>query len=777
MNKQQGQIQLARLAVALFLGWWGLALVLVDRVFAQILPDNTLGNEQSLVTPLNSQLEQIAGGATRGSALFHSFLEFNINEGKAVYFVNPVAIETIFSRVTGNNPSQILGTLGVLGEADLYLINPNGIVFGPDAELDIKGSFVASTANSLVLPDGNHFSATNPQTPPLLDIDVDVAIGLVFEGGPPADIVSAGSFAVGADLQLVAGNLDLEGELVAGENLVLLAEDTVKIRDGEVEPFSAVAGSNFWVQGNQGIDILALNHPQAAFQSGGNLIMVSDGIISGDARFISGGNFLLLNLAGEPGEFVSYYDPIISSVGDVVLGNYTGVALKVESMGSIQTGDITITGPDTMLAHGSDPDIDILKSSPALILRAGLDRLIHQPNVPQSAGQKSSPGSITVGNIDTTGESTINFPDFSDISRLKLNNNTQQTGNLLRLTPNQSYSTGSTFLKVPYSIDENTSFQTKFQFRLTGANGSMPADGFVFMLQNDPDGSNAVGDNGGALGYGFNQNSGNHPNTKISPSLAIEFDIYNNSEYLDNSDNHVALLQDGSQNHNNGLSLETPNFDLDSTAPRTAWIEYDGQKNELNVFVADNSNKPSQPLISEQIDLVNVVGSQAFVGFSAATGGSVSNHDIENWQFSLIEQGASGVGGTAILSAAGDITSHSIVTKGGDIEITSGGSVDTTAGMVSSFSTTNGGKINITAENNIFLGNMTSSGDISGGDINITSKTGGIFIDGKNNSEGNIIRSDTFGSSSGGNITIQGRTLSLNNGGRIVTGSQNPNSG
>jgi hypothetical protein len=78
-------------------------------------------------------------------------------------------------------------------------------------------------------------------------------------------------------------------------------------------PFLAKAGGNLYIQGDQNIDILALNHPETPFQSGGDLSLVSDGIISGDAHYDSGGKFSILNLSGSPGNFVSLYDPIITA--------------------------------------------------------------------------------------------------------------------------------------------------------------------------------------------------------------------------------------------------------------------------------------------------------------------------------------------------------------------------------------------------------------------------------------------------------------------------------
>ncbi len=106
----------------------GGALICANCAIAQIAPDTTLGNENSTVTSTGS-IDQIDGGAARGANLFHSFEEFNVDEGRAAVFTNPSGIENILTRVTGANPSNILGTLGVAGgNANLFLINPNGII-------------------------------------------------------------------------------------------------------------------------------------------------------------------------------------------------------------------------------------------------------------------------------------------------------------------------------------------------------------------------------------------------------------------------------------------------------------------------------------------------------------------------------------------------------------------------------------------------------------------------------------------------------------------------
>ncbi|XZF61623.1 MAG: CHAT domain-containing protein [Gloeotrichia echinulata DVL01] len=222
------------------------------------------------------------------------------------------------------------------------------------------------------------------------------------------DVVAKGVTANTATLS-AANNLTLsESQLVTTGDLNLLAGNTVKVRDSVANPFLAQAGGNLYIQGNQSIDILALNHPQTPFISGGNLTLVSDGNVSGDAHFYSGGQFAIKNLAGGAGNFVSLFDPIIRANGDVSFGNYTGAALKVEATGSIKGGNIDINSPDTSGSiPSSDPDFTALTTTGAVILRAGLSS-VTPVNFPSSAGGTSftnptsslqPTGSIQVGSI------------------------------------------------------------------------------------------------------------------------------------------------------------------------------------------------------------------------------------------------------------------------------------------------------------------------------------------------------------------------------------------
>jgi len=201
------------LAISLVMGN---ALNLKNCALSQSLPvaDRTLSSESSVVTTNlgdGSPTHQIDGGVIRGTNLFHSFQEFNVSEGERVYFSNPTGIANIISRVTGGSRTEILGTIGILGNANLLLINPNGIIFGANARLALNGSFLASTANSLNFDDGNQFVATDSQTSPLLT--VGVPIGLQFGQNTGAINVQNSFIAVkpGRTLGLIGSEVTLEG--------------------------------------------------------------------------------------------------------------------------------------------------------------------------------------------------------------------------------------------------------------------------------------------------------------------------------------------------------------------------------------------------------------------------------------------------------------------------------------------------------------------------------------------------------------------------------------
>ena len=352
-------------------------------VKAQITPDNTLGSENSMVTPdaivRGDLADLIEGGAERGGNLFHSFLEFNVDEGQRVYFTNPEGVKSILSRVTGGDLSNIFGVLGVDGAADLFLLNPNGIVFGENAALDIAGSFHATTADAIELGD-EVFSATEPEQSRLLTVSPSV----LFENylsTASGDIENRGQIVAEENLTLAANRLDLQGQIAAGGDLTLLATDEVQIRDTAEIPFVTFAGRNLLVQGNERVDIVALNHPDSGLYSYGDMVLRSANPVGGDAHYWSGGSFQIEQSNGNLGDLYSPHDPIIRSLGDVSFGSYFGASLHILAGGSVTIpGIVLISGPDEtdfvaekiFLSNGEDilVDGDI---HPTLDIRAGVE--------------------------------------------------------------------------------------------------------------------------------------------------------------------------------------------------------------------------------------------------------------------------------------------------------------------------------------------------------------------------------------------------------------------
>jgi filamentous hemagglutinin family protein len=209
---------------------------------AQVVLENAVGNEieQTKINGVDAELI-VGGGARRESNLFYSFRQFNVPDSKGVYFANPAGVNNIIGLVVGGKISNIEGKLGVYaeagvpGNANLFLINPSGIIFEKNSSLDLKGSFVATTANGVQFGNQGIFDATTSSNPPFLTVNPS---GLIFSRESIASIVNKSQVSVGTrrepdpSLSIAKQTVRLSGlKVPEGKTLMLLGGD-VQLNNG-----------------------------------------------------------------------------------------------------------------------------------------------------------------------------------------------------------------------------------------------------------------------------------------------------------------------------------------------------------------------------------------------------------------------------------------------------------------------------------------------------------------------------------------------------------------
>ncbi len=312
-------------------------------VSAQIVPDATLPN-QTTVTPTGN-ISVIEGGTAVGGNLFHSFREFSVGTGSEVFFNNSVDIGNIISRVTGGKLSNIDGLIRANGAANLFLINPSGMIFGPNASLTIGGSFFGSTASGIRLADGSVFSATNPQAPPLLTVNVPIGLQV---GSNPVDItVQQSRLQVSPKntLALFGGNVNIEGGNLSAPGGQVVLGGLAAAGELGIVGFApsfpeGVARGNISIGNGAILDVMG---------SGGGGISLFAGNVE-----LSGGSQVLGGIAAESEQVLAAAGDIsVSATGRVTLAEKSAIANIVESGGAGNGGNIAVTSEALVLASGS----------------------------------------------------------------------------------------------------------------------------------------------------------------------------------------------------------------------------------------------------------------------------------------------------------------------------------------------------------------------------------------------------------------------------------------
>ena len=765
----------------------------------------------------------ITGGSLSndGANLFHSFTQFNLDANQIANFLSNPNIQNILGRVTGGNPSIINGLIQVTGgNSNLFLMNPSGIVFGAGASLNVPAAFTATTANGIDFGN-NWFNATGINNYSAL---VGTPSAFAFTMNQPGSIINAGNLTVpqGQNLTLLGGTVVSTGQLnapggqvtvasVSGESLVrlslpghllsleiqplaninagaqglaslpqnfsvlslpqlltggggdsatairvngngqvvlrgsgigvehgdvvakdltahtaalsaehnltlvesqlsttgdlnLLARDTVQVRDSVTNRFIAQAGGQVYLQGNQRVDIFALNHPASGFFSGRDMVLRSANTVGGDAHYFSIGNFRIEQLDGSAGNLFSPYDPIILSSGNVTLGNYTGGSLHILAGGSVTLSDVTIEGT-APVAQTINPGNNALFNATRTF--ANLASFNLSDGTPVTINGSTTPTLDVRAGVNWAALGGVPTPDSRVI------------GNI---------APQPTFSAAPLSAD----------ITITG------------NIQN----------NGGDV-FLTNQYS---PNTSL-PGGAIQVGEINTSVFDAANAGSVTI------DSRSGITITGTVNSVTGPDP--------------------NSNPGDVTLIARNDITTDIIDSYVGNG-GIGNGGNISltstagSIDTSAGRLDA-GTGGSGNGGAIALSAAGNITTGSIFSRsdgigtGGAISLTSGGGdIDTSAGTLDTTSAVNGGAIALSAAGNITTDNITSTGQVSSGVINLTSSDGSIdttagSLDSSSRGNGGAITlratdnmttgnldSSSTGAGNGGNITFSSTQGAIN---------------
>ncbi|MCW5313204.1 filamentous hemagglutinin N-terminal domain-containing protein [Nostoc sp. KVJ3] len=427
-------------------------------VFAQskIIPDNSLGTESSVVVSFDSfglPIDVINRGAIRQTNLFHSFQEFNVGQGRDVYFVNPSNnIQNILARVTGQNRSDIFGILGISNAAgvtsnpNLFLINPNGIVFGKNASLYVPASFVATTANGIQFRNQGVFSATNPEALPLLTINPSAL--LFNQINKNAAIQNNGSLIVplARSLALVGGSINLDGGMLFapdgkidlgglaeagtvalglnGNNLNLKFPENVTLADvsltNQASLYVQGAGSGNIAINARNLEILGGSILAAGIGAGlekpetlaGDITLNATGDIKVAGYRSAIGNFVLPGAKGNGGNITidsgsfSLQDGALLSASIFGIGNAGNVTVRAKNAVSLANAAIFSTVAEGSMGNGGNIDISAasLSLTDGALLSASIFGIGNVGNVTVRAKNAVSLASAAIfNNVETKG--------------------------------------------------------------------------------------------------------------------------------------------------------------------------------------------------------------------------------------------------------------------------------------------------------------------------------------------------------------------------------------
>ncbi len=749
------------------------------------IADNTLGTQ---VAGTNNNFA-ITGGLNRGQNLFHSFQDFSVPKNGIVTFINSVGNQSIITRVTGNLGSDINGTINTQG-ANFLLINPNGIVFGPNTQLNVGRVFAASTANAIDLVDGAGRTlsfGTNPSgDAPLLNVNPNVLFdvsrfNLVGGNGRISNFGTLQTSNPSQYIGLIGGNIAIDGgqinapggrvELVglsapgqigfstvgtnprlsfpaniARSNVSLTNQSTVNV---------AGAGNGDITVNARNIDILGDSLLRGGIERGLGMV----GSVAGDIQLDATGrvnmdansaiaNSIRANSQGKGGNIIVNAD---------TLSLRNGATIQAMTLGRGNTGDIRMTTVGRIDVTGKNSGINTLVET---------DAIGNGGNITISSGSlllfngatlaAVTSGRGNAGNIAVTAENDVSLTAADIASTMEGIGN---GGNITIATNTFNLRNGATLAAATFGrgnagnvtviardavalAGKNTGISTNLEPGANGKGGNISIEAKSVSLA---DGAQLIAANNGGTG-----NAGS-VTIKAADTVSLTGD---NTRIF-------STVETGGIGNGGNISIDAGAVSLADGTQLRALTRGTGDAGNVRI-----ATKQAVALTGQRTAIIDSVDSGG-----AGKGGNISidagSMLLTNGSFLTSSNNGTGDAGSIDIKATGNVDI---------IGIQSNDLIGGIASVVSKQTTGNGGNISIDARSfllqdsaSLLAGNL---GQGNSGRIKITtteavrlSGTGGLFV----------TTSSNLGT--GGNIEIGSRQITLDNSTRINADSESGNGG